>query len=321
MRITSKARIVELLSLILFTCLTLNSGQAVACDDRGDPDTASELDTKELRDVFYGTDRNWHRLNLTLPAGRRDSVPLVIWIHGGAWVSGDKDNENPATVLIERGFAVASLEYRPATVAAFPAQLKDCEQAVRFLRSRARKYQIDPDRIGVWGASAGGHLAALLGVHSGKKRNSANVQAVCDWCGPADLVNAIGDSPKDCPLNIGEVLWRLFLGPAAGNQALRNSINPAQRKKLLASGSPIEYVSGKEPPILIVHGDADKTVPLIQSQRFYERLNSAGADVSLHVVRGGQHRLFDYPESSEQAVTFFERTLNAAMPEETQSAP
>ncbi len=275
-------------------------------------DASSESDdtgTRVFTDILYGSNRAYHRLNLLLPETVDGPVPLVVWIHGGAWISGDKDGPNPAAILLEKGFAVASIEYRPATIAAYPAQFKDCQAAVQFLRSKAKRYNIDPDRIGVWGSSAGGHLASMLGVKSVGDRNRARVQAVCDWCGPADLVNAVSDAPADCPLNTSEMLWQLFLGPSASNKRLRQTMSDAQKRKIVASGSPIEFVTGSEPPFLIVHGDSDKTIPLIQSQRFADALSSAGTNVSLEVIAGAGHQLGDRTECLEKSVAFFERTL------------
>lgn len=272
-------------------------------------DPQSENAQREWRNLAYGSVPEFQSLDLFLPQSESQSVPLVIWIHGGAWKAGDKEN-HPGAGLLEAGFAVASINYRLSTVAAYPAQLQDCQAAVRFLRSNADKYGIDGNRIGVWGASAGGHLAALLGVLSNSRNKSMRVQAVCDWCGPTDLVKAIPDTPKDSPLNIAEVLWELFLGPAAGNQRLRQSISPQQRTRLLAGASPISFVNRNCPPFLIMHGDADKTVPIIQSERFVETLRAAKVDVDYRPIAGAGHGFRDHPECLTDVVTFFQRHLS-----------
>jgi acetyl esterase/lipase len=128
-------------------------------------------------------------LDLYLPEKPAAPTPLVVWIHGGGWVGGSKNNCPPLS-MVSKGFAAASVEYRFADVAPFPAQIHDCKGAIRFLRANAAKYNLDPNRIGAWGASAGGHLVALLGTGvavkeldgnvGGNLEYSSRVQAVCD---------------------------------------------------------------------------------------------------------------------------------------------
>jgi len=267
------------------------------------------------KDVAYGEDPKFQTLDLKLPAATGKPAPLVIWIHGGGWRSGDKRSPHPVSKLTDQGFAVASINYRLTTVAAYPAQLDDCQAAVRFLRGKAEEYGIDADRIGIWGGSAGGHLAAMLGVTSDDDENSVRVQAVCDWCGPTDLVRAVGEAPKDSPIEIGELLWGLVLGPNADNKRLRQSLNVEQRVRLLEAASPIRFVSGREPPFLVVHGDADTTVPIAQSRRFVAALRDAGVDVTFREVPDAGHRLLENRQCVAEAEDFFVRILQAAPPE------
>ena len=119
---------------------------------------------KVLRDLQYvdgGHERN--RLDLYLPEKAEGQLPLVVWIHGGAWQAGSKDG-CPAVYLTAKGYAVASINYHLSQHAVFPAQIEDCKAAIRWLRANAAKYHLDADHIGVWGASAGGHLVAMLGT-------------------------------------------------------------------------------------------------------------------------------------------------------------
>jgi acetyl esterase/lipase len=264
--------------------------------------------------VKYGPVPDFQTLDLFLPENTDQSVPLVIWIHGGAWRAGDKEN-HPGGALIEAGFAVASINYRLSTVSPYPAQFQDCQAAVRYLRTNAEKYGIDGNRIGVWGGSAGGHLAAMLGVHSNSRNKAFRVQAVCDWCGPTDLVRAITDTPKDSPLNIVEVLWELFLGPAANNQKLKQSISLAQRTRLLAGASPINHVTRNCPPFLVMHGDTDNIVPIIQSERFVEVLRAAKVKVDYRPISGAGHGFRDRPECIADVVAFFQKHLANAQDE------
>ncbi|MBN2000034.1 alpha/beta hydrolase, partial [candidate division KSB1 bacterium] len=160
-------------------------------------DKTEKMMTEEntFRDVeFADINEKSLLLDLYIPAAE-GPLPLVIWIHGGAWRAGDKNVTPAVPLLTDHGFAVASISYRFSQHAIFPAQLHDCKAAVRWLRAHANKYHLDPLRFGVWGASAGGHLAAMLGTTGdegtlegkvGRKRGSSRVQAVCDWFGPTD---------------------------------------------------------------------------------------------------------------------------------------
>ena len=157
------------------------------------------------RDVAYvsgGTERQ--RLDVFFPEKSAKPVPLIVWIHGGAWSAGSKDR-CPALPLLEDGYAVASVTYRFSQHAVFPAQIEDCRAAVRWLRAHAAELNIDPERIGAWGSSAGGHLVALLGVAGDKTDwdkgenldQSARVRAVVNWFGPADLLTMGAQSSAD----------------------------------------------------------------------------------------------------------------------------
>ena len=151
---------------------------------------------KAIHDIPYlagGSPRQ--RLDLYLPDHAHAPMPAVLWIHGGAWECGDK-NPCPVRDFAERGYVIASIGYRLSDKAAFPSQLQDCKSAVRWLRAYAAEYGIDPTRIGVWGESAGGHLAALLGT-TGFTRDfdegdhldqSSEVQCVVNWFGPVDFL-------------------------------------------------------------------------------------------------------------------------------------
>ena len=128
-------------------------------------------------------------------------LPLVVWIHGGGWQRRQQGRAAPSASCVPHGYAAASVEYRFSQKAVFPAQIQDCQAAIRWLRANSKKYNIDPDHIGVWGDSAGGHLVALLGTSGGKKAfppiggnedQSDRVQAVCDWFGPGGFQHRDG---------------------------------------------------------------------------------------------------------------------------------
>lgn len=240
--------------------------------------------TRVIRDLGYVT--NGHprqKLDLYLPA-QGTNLPLVVWIHGGAWLAGSKE-QCRALPLLKEGFAVASVNYRLSQHAIFPAQLEDCKAAIRWLRAHARLYGIDPDRIGVWGESAGGHLAALLGTtgditefDTGENLDvSSRVQAVCDWFGPTDFIQ-MNRFPEGQNHNApASPESRLIGGPILENKDKARRANP------------ITYVSKDDPPFLIMHGDKDRVVPINQSELLAEALKSAGVKVTFHVVGGAGH--------------------------------
>jgi acetyl esterase/lipase len=257
-----------------------------------------------LRNVAYiegGHERN--RLDLYLPRDAAKPLPLIVWIHGGGWMGGNKDG-CPAAHFATKGYVVASINYRLSQHAAFPAQIEDCKAAIRWLRANAKKYHIDPDRVGVWGGSAGGYLVSLLGTTAGIKDlegtggnldQSSRVQAVVDWYGPTDFVHW---DPKFNKA-VNSMIAQLLGGPAPENEA------KARR------ASPLTYVSKDAAPILIVHGNKDDIVPLSQSEQFAEALKKAGVEVTLQVIPGSGHGgpAFTTPDNSRRIEEFFARHL------------
>ena len=148
---------------------------------------------RDLEYVAGGHARN--KLDLYLPAKADHPLPVIVWIHGGGWLAGSKEG-CPAVPFVGKGYAVASINYRFSQHALFPAQIEDCKAAIRWLRANAKKYDLDASHVGVWGASAGGHLVALLGTTGGVKElegnggnldQSSRVQCVVDWFGPTDF--------------------------------------------------------------------------------------------------------------------------------------
>jgi acetyl esterase/lipase len=256
-------------------------------------------------DISYVADSTskYHKLDLYLPVSDKPT-PLVIFIHGGGWYEGDKSKPH-AVFLVEQGFAVASINYRLVDEATWPAQIHDVKAAIRFLRKNAAQYNIDPNKIGVWGMSAGGHLAALAGAsgdvpelegNEGVQNVSSRVQAVVDWFGPTDFISIADGEP--IARNAQGILTRFFGGVVS-------------EKKLEAkAASPVAYASKDDPPFLLIHGDADKLVPLVQSQRMEAALKAQGAPCELIVVPGVGHQMFDRPYL-EKVAEFFKKTLKS----------
>jgi len=264
---------------------------------------------KALRDVEYArADGTSLLLDLYVPEeGPDKALPLVVWIHGGGWRAGSKEGCR-ALPLAGEGYVVASINYRLTHEAVFPAQIFDCKAAIRWLRAHAQEYHIDPDRVGVWGSSAGGHLVALLGTSGdvkalegdlGNPEQSSRVQAVCDWFGPTDFLTMRQQA--------SERRRRLDAArPSAELQLIGGTID--ERRGLAVLASPVTYVSEDDPPFLIAHGDSDPVVPVQQSQLFHDALKKAGVDSALLVLEGQGHG-FRSRGPHEAAVAFFERTL------------
>jgi len=260
---------------------------------------------KVERDIEYvpggGKSRS---LDLYLPEKAEGKLPLIVWIHGGAWMGGDKGG-CPAARLVPRGYIAASINYRLSQEAVFPAQIYDCKAAIRWLRAHAEKYNIDPDRIGVWGSSAGGHLVALLGTSGGAKdlegdegnlTVSSRVQAVCDWFGPTDFMK-IGNFPSTL---------KHFAPDSPESKLL--GVPVLENKDKAARANPITYITKDAPPFLIMHGDKDMTVPINQSELLYGALKKAGVDATFETVPGGGHG-FGGPEIDRKVESFFDRLL------------
>jgi acetyl esterase/lipase len=251
-----------------------------------------------------------HKLDLYLPEKANGPLPLIIWIHGGAWYLGSKQGAGAALPFVARGYAVASINYRLSQHAPFPAQIEDCKAAVRWLRANAQKYNLDPDRFAAWGPSAGGHLAALLGTSGaakdleGKLGNldqSSRVQAVVDWYGPTDFLQMGGRhddarSPES----------RLLGGPVQ------------QRKELAAKANPITHVRKDNPPFLIMHGDQDNAVPFNQSELLAEALKKAGVEVTFVPIKGAKHGGpgFQTAENRKRVEDFLDRHLKPTAPKQ-----
>lgn len=226
-------------------------------------------------------------------------APLAVWIHGGGFMFGDRrhlpETLRPNQVfdaLLDAGLAVATIDYRHALEAPFPAQLQDAKAAVRYLRAHADELGISTGRIGVMGESAGGHIAALLGLTAhrpdlegshGVVGPSSAVDVVVDWYGPADLTTM---PRRTLPPEIAAKLPPELATPPEDN--LTRGLEGAA----LADASPITHVTPDAPPFLLVHGTADWLVPYGQSEQLHAALSSAGVDCRLEPVDGAQH-IFD----------------------------
>ena len=266
---------------------------------------------RALRDIPYAdTAHVKQRLDLFLPKSPRSrSVPLVVFIHGGGWMAGDKEQGGPLLLnYVANGeFAGASIGYRFSTEAAWPAQIHDCKAAIRWLRTHAREHGIDPDRIGVWGGSAGGHLVSMLGTTGNDPALEGNlgscgkagsgVRCVVNYCGPSNLVTAAAAGAREGDVQVEELLAKLLGGPLA------------TRLDVAREASPVSHISQQAPPFLIAHGTRDDVVPFDQSLKFHAALQREGVESLLIRVQGGGHNILDAPGLDERTKLFFERHL------------
>ena len=260
---------------------------------------------KRLADLEYSAPATGPlALDLFLPeadAGR--PLPMVVWIHGGGWANGSKQN-CPLAYLAARGYAVASVDYRLTAVAQWPAQIDDCRAAVRWLRLHASAHGLDPDRVGVAGGSAGGHLAALLGTLDppADETVSSRVRAVCDLYGPSDLLTM----PPNVP---GPGKTDADLANSNGAKLLGGTVK--DRPELARQASALFQASAGDAPFLILHGDQDQRVPLDQSQRLHERLQEVGVPSELVVLPAAGHGgpAFQTPEIQARVKQFFDAHL------------
>ncbi len=257
-----------------------------------------------LRDVIFSTvDQQELRLDLYRPKKASGTLPVVVWVHGGGWKNGSKDR-CPAAWLAADGFAVASINYRLTHQAQWPAQIDDCRAAVRWLRENAETFNLNPDRIGAWGSSAGGHLVALLGTLDApdSEETSSHIQAVCDWFGPTDLLTMP-------PNTISETRTEADIAQSNGAKLLGATVRdvPALAKQ----ASALYQVSEDDPPFLIMHGEKDPGVPLSQSHRLHEKLLTTGAQSELKVIANAGHggKEFQTPEAKQLVLDFFSKTL------------
>lgn len=291
----------SVLAGLLVTCL--------GCGSNESPSTPTEPQAAtEHRDLVYATNPRALRLDLYTPAAT-PPFPVILWVHGGGWQSGNRSLSagHPALRQRDRGYAVASIEYRLSGEAIFPAQIHDAKAALRWLRANATTYGLDPSRIAAWGSSAGGHLVALLGTSGGVSAledpaqgnvgQSTRVQAVVDWFGPVDFLQMppshhTRDSPE--------------------SRLLGCDIDECPDRVALAS--PLTYVDPSDPPFFIQHGTRDGTVNFEQSTLLHATLMGAGVPSTFVPLEGAGHGgpEFQTPANLARIEAFLDGQLRGA---------
>jgi acetyl esterase/lipase len=248
-----------------------------------------------------------HLFDIYLPANGKGKTPLVVLIHGGGWIGNDKYSDmgympNTIAAMLDDGMAVASIDYRFAMQAVFPAILQDCNKAVSFIYDNADKYNVDKNKIALMGFSAGGHLASLMGTSQNNKVNNLyfpntyrpfQYKAVVDFYGPTDLVLLPGNEDEKSPEG-------LLIGAA-----------PLLRPDLAKAANPITYIDKKDPPFLIFHGEKDNIVSNKQSKLFSAWLRYYGVKNELTIVKDAPHfgTMYDVEEIRNKVIAFLMQYL------------
>ena len=256
------------------------------------------LQYRTTPNVTYLTANNWEaKLDVYQPQNTKEPTPVLMYIHGGGWVGGDKN----ATLMqlmpyFEMGWAVVNVEYRLGRVSLAPAAVEDCRCALRWVISKAKDYNFDINKIVVTGHSAGGHLSLTTGMlpaSAGLDRQcpgnneELKVAAIVNWFGITD----VGD---------------LLDGPNMKTYAVTWMGSMTNRDEIAKRVSPLSYVRPGLPPILTIHGDADPTVPYAHAVRLHEALNKAGVSNQLLTIPGGKHGGFSQTETMKIYTTIQE---------------
>ena len=267
---------VRLLPCVLIVVGLLSSNFAEGAEAKREP---------RFRDLVYAT-FNGVDLKLDLYLPQKTNALVVVYVHGGAWREGSK-SEMPLGALVDQGYAVASVDYRLSRVVQFPAQVHDIKAAIRFLRGEGSRLGVDASRIAVAGSSAGGHLAALVGVSNRIKAlegtvgdylpESSDVQAIVSLYGASNLQTILAQSTP-YGLKVRVPALQLLLGG-----------QPEDQPEITRLASPVFHVDATDPPLLLIHGDQDPQMPINQSHELQGAYEAAGLPVQFHVIHGAKH--------------------------------
>lgn len=258
-------------------------------------------------DAWFGHTVRGLKADVIYPEDHEQKYPCIVWICGGAWLTMDRSAHLAYLCKLARsGFVVASVEYRTTNEAVYPKQLEDIKAAIRYLRAHSERYHIDPERFGVMGESAGGHLTAMSALVNDPVYDvgdyldySSSVQAACPWYPPSDASTFPYESPVQA-------------GPAPESLLLGKNVLLFQEEALAIS--PVSHVTKDAPPFMIIHGTADATVPFTQGQMLHDKLEEAGCDVRMIAIEGADHAgvQFFQKEIWDRISAFFHEKLGYA---------
>ncbi len=279
--------------MIKFICSLILLTSAVLAD------TQTDIEYAKVGEISL-------KLDLHRPQG--ENPPLIVYVHGGGWRAGSKEDV-PIADLYDKGFAIASVDYRLSTQAVFPAQVHDIKAAIRFLRAKAGLYHINASKTAIIGSSAGGHLAALVGVSNGNQElegkvgehldQSSDVQVIVSYYGASNLESILSQStPKGRDFRIPAL--KLLLGDT-----------PDKKPELAKLASPVTHLDKNDPPLLLIHGDADPQMPPQQSQELAKAYESLGLPVTLIMLPGSLHGGSEFHDEERTALVakFLDKVL------------
>jgi len=286
-------------------------GAAALAQSETDALVRTPAEIEVVADVVYATaqDRDGADVELLMdvafPRNTEDALaPAVLYFHPGAWQRGSRAEGREIVELLARGgYVAASIDYRLVADGAFPAAVEDGNAAIRFVRGHADELGIDPERMGLLGHSAGGHLAALLGTSGNLGPFSRGVEAPRVAATVRCAVSISGPMALDQPVFTDEA--------QAIIDTWLEATDAREHRRLARQASPVAYVDGDDPPVLLIHGADDPLVPLSQPERFRRSMDRAGAPVELRVIDGAGHGITTV-EAHRLATVFLDQHLAGA---------
>lgn len=305
-------------SIMLLTILSVTILFVAAQPPGGMPLAKNDQIKNKWLDIAYATTSPAQKLDIYIPENGNGPFPVIISIHGGAFMMGDKaDGQvNPMLEGLKRGYAVVSINYRMSGEAIFPALVQDVKAAIRYVRANASKYKLNPDKIAAWGGSAGGYLSAMAGTSGdikpledlslGNATYSSKVQAVVDWFGPIDFLQ----------------MDLQFKASGKGKPDHSEANSPESKilgkqitliPELVGIANPTIYISPDDPVFFIQHGSEDRLVPTEQSVNFAAALKKVLGEekVYFEVLKGANHGgpAFETAENLQKIFQFLDKHL------------
>ncbi|MEF2176044.1 MAG: alpha/beta hydrolase [Candidatus Absconditabacteria bacterium] len=280
----------------------------------------SGINTKYL-DISYGSVSDSQKLDIYLPNEGNGPFPLIIEIHGGGFMFGDKSQQiGPMLKALEQGYAVASVNYRHSGEAVFPAAINDVKAAIRFLRANSGTYNLNPDAFATWGGSAGGNLSALAATSAGgpigENDNLYNidisdkVQAAIDWYGPVSFDTMDTEFTQ---LGITQLMGTTSAEGSAESKYLGEVVGSEKAKPLVDATNPATYIDSNDPAIFFQHGSVDANVPYLQSQNLSDALGKVigSENATFELIQGAAHggSEFETQENIDKIINFLNKYL------------